>query len=184
MKRRRVIIILGFLAALLISAAVFEAFKGAKNIPLEFKNMLLTSPAFKNGGRIPVKFTCEGENVNPELHIQDVPAGTKSLALVMDDPDAPAGTWTHWTVWNINSETRVIKEGEVPAGAIEGQTSFGRPGYGGPCPPPGKPHRYFFKLYALDTVLNLNAGAGVDKLQNEISGHLLAAAELMGTYQR
>lgn len=158
------------------------------------QKMILTSPSFNQGAVIPAKFTCDGENVNPELNIRDVPPDAKSLVLIMDDPDAPGGTFTHWTVWNINPRIEVIKEGSVPAGlsadgshgaeAVEGKTSFGRSGYGGPCPPAGKPHRYFFKLYALDTVLNVNSYASVNELRSGMNGHVVAEAELMGTYQR
>jgi Raf kinase inhibitor-like YbhB/YbcL family protein len=145
--------------------------------------MIITSPSFENSGPIPAKFTCDGGDINPELVIQNVPAEAKSLVLIVDDPDAPAGTWTHWTVWNIDPGTSVIKEESVPPGATEGQTSFGKPGYGGPCPPGGR-HRYYFRLYALDALLNLDSDANVDELREAMNGHVVAEAELMGTYQR
>lgn len=146
--------------------------------------MILTSPAFQNSGSIPQKFTCDGGDINPELQIGNVPGTAKSLALIMDDPDAPAGTWTHWTVWNIDPKTTVIKEESVPPRAVEGMTSFGRIGYGGPCPPPGKPHRYFFKLYALGAILDLPSGTPLADLEAEIQKYMVARAELIGLYGR
>lgn len=147
-------------------------------------NMLITSPSFQNNGNIPQKFTCDGGDINPELQIQNISAEAKSLALIVDDPDAPRGIFTHWTVWNINPQTAVIKEESVPGGAVEGNTDFGRADYGGPCPPPGKPHHYHFKLYALDAILNLPAGASKSELESEIEKHLLDKTELIGIYQR
>lgn len=146
--------------------------------------MILTSPSFENNGFIPSKFTCDGGDINPELHIQNVPGGTKSLALVMDDPDAPGRTFTHWLVWNINPETTLIKEESSASESSEGATDFDRVGYGGPCPPSGVPHRYFFKLYALDVILELRAGAIKNELEKEINKHLIAKAELVGLYKR
>ena len=156
--------------------------------------MIILSPAFKEGDRIPAKFTCEGGDINPELHIQGVPDNAKSLALIMDDPDAPVGTWLHWTVWNINLKTAVIKEESVPPGSVEGITSSKDIGYGGPCPPaspklqrgepPGNPHRYYFRLYALDVMLDLKTGASRSELEQAMAGHIVAQAELMGTYGR
>lgn len=177
-------------AIILLAAVIYIFFRLQRSgpPPIENKvillNMTITSPAFQNNGYIPKKFTCEGENVNPELRIQTVPENTKSLALIMEDPDAPGGTFVHWTVWNINPKTTEIKENEVPAGSIEGRTSADKPGYIGPCPPPGKPHRYFFKLYALDDSLPLSAGASKKDLETEIQKHLLTKAELVGLYGR
>lgn len=157
--------------------------------------MLLTSQSFENNGYIPAKFTCDGGDINPELHIQNVPEKTKSLVLIMDDPDAPGGTFTHWLVWNIAASREaslaptgqdliVIKEDSVPAGSSEGTTDFGRTGYGGPCPPPGKPHRYFFKLYALDVVPNSQNGAGKKKIEGFMRGHILTKTDFIGLYKR
>jgi Raf kinase inhibitor-like YbhB/YbcL family protein len=146
--------------------------------------MILTSPNFNHGEPIPRKFTCEGFDVNSELAISNVPAEAKSLVLIVDDPDAPNGTWTHWTVWNIDPETTMIKDESVPPRATEGMTSKGNTGFHGPCPPPGKPHRYFFKLFALDAVLELKEGASRGELEAEIAAHKIAEAELMGTYER
>jgi Raf kinase inhibitor-like YbhB/YbcL family protein len=145
--------------------------------------MIISSSAFENSGVIPERYTCDGDNINPSLNIKSVPAGAKSLVLVVDDPDAPAGSWIHWTVWNINPETAAIAEGSVSPGAVEGVTSFGSIGYGGPCPSVGA-HRYFFKLFALDTILELKSGATYGELESMMSGHILAKTELMGQYQR
>lgn len=147
--------------------------------------MLITSPSFENGKPIPRKFTCDGGDVNPELIIQNVPENAKSLELIMDDPDATRGvTFTHWLVWNIDPNTKIIKQGSKSPGSIEGMTDFGRIGYGGPCPPPGKPHRYFFKLYALKEKLDLPEGSSKTDLEKEIQKHLIEKAELMGTFGR
>jgi len=156
-----------------------------KSVPSEtvLKNMKIESPQFSQNGRIPSKYTCDGEDINPPLKISDVPKSAKSLVLIVDDPDAPMGTWVHWTVWNISPETREIQENSVPEGAVEGITSFGKKGYGGPCPPSGT-HRYFFKLYALDTLLNLDSSAEVKDIEQAIEGHILEKAELIGLYQR
>jgi len=145
--------------------------------------MKITSPAFEHNTSIPKKYTCEAENVSPSLTIEDVPKGAKSLVLIMDDPDATVGIWVHWTLWNIAPATKEIKENSVPVKAIQGETSFGQPGYGGPCPPSGE-HRYFFKLYALDTDLNLPADTGKEELEEAMMGHVLEHAELIGLYQK
>lgn len=146
-------------------------------------NMKIESEAFSNNQFIPKKYTCDGEDINPPLKISEVPQGTKSLVLIVDDPDAPMGTWVHWTVWNIPPDISDIPENTVPQGAIEGMTDFGRPGYGGPCPPSGV-HRYFFKLYALDTTLELDSSATKRDLEKAMEGHILEKAELIGLYQR
>lgn len=142
--------------------------------------MKLSSPAFADGKPIPPAHTCDGANSIPPLDISDVPASAKSLALVMDDPDAPMGTWDHWLVWNIPATTRKITG--QPEG-VPGKNSWGRTDYGGPCPPSGV-HRYFFRLYALDTMLDLPAGSDKASLRQAMKGHIVAEATLMGTYQR
>ena len=144
--------------------------------------MELRSPAFEHGRHIPTEHTCDGADMSPPLEISDAPAGTVSLALVMDDPDAPMGTFDHWVVWNIPAATRRIEEGSEPEG-VQGLTGFGKLGYGGPCPPSGT-HRYRFTVYALDTELNLAAGSRKLKLEEEMEGHVLAQATLEGTYSR
>ena len=145
--------------------------------------MKLTSSAFQHQQRIPAKYTCDGQNINPPLHLTEAPPAGQSLVLIMDDPDAPRGTWVHWTVWNIDPKTSEIPENSVPAGAVQGMTDFRRPGYGGPCPPSGT-HRYFFKLYALDTKLNLPAKTDKNALEKAMERHILARTELVGLYSR
>lgn len=152
------------------------------------KGMLLTSPVFTNERAIPKQYTCDGGDMNPELKISAVPEQAKSLVLIMNDPDAPAGTWTHWLVWNLPPDTETIAEGasdakKLPAGAVEGTTSFGKVGWGGPCPHDGE-HRYYFKLFALDTMLDLPESTTEQELTQAINGHILDQAELMGRYQR
>lgn len=145
--------------------------------------MIISSPAFENNKEIPSKYTCDGENINPSLQISKVPEGTQSLVLIMDDPDAPAGTWVHWIIWNIDPKTAEVAENSVPPGGVGGVTSFGSTGYGGPCPPSGT-HRYFFKLYALDTKLDLPSEADKAQLEKAMEGHILDQAELVGLYSR
>ncbi len=147
--------------------------------------MKITSSAFVNGGKIPSKYTCDGNDLIVPLQISDVPAGAKSLALIMDDPDAikPAGkVWDHWVVFNIPVDVKEIAEGEEPSGT-GGRNSWGRTGYGGPCPPDGE-HRYYFKLYALDAVLSLPEGSTKAEIERAMQGHVAAKAELMGRYER
>jgi Raf kinase inhibitor-like YbhB/YbcL family protein len=149
----------------------------------------LTSPAFTEGQAIPARHTGDGEDVSPPLAWGDVPEGTGSLALVCEDPDAPRGTWTHWVLFNLPPATRTLseavpKQATLPDGAVQGTNDFGRAGYGGPAPPPGKPHRYFFKLYALDAPLRLQAGASRAQLLAALHGHVLGEGQLMGTYAR
>jgi Raf kinase inhibitor-like YbhB/YbcL family protein len=145
--------------------------------------MRIWSPAFEHNGFIPEKYTCDGENINPSLFIEDVPQKAKSLVLIVDDPDAPLGTFTHWVLFNIPPETFEIKEGEVPANALQGLNDFGNLNYGGPCPPSGV-HRYFFNLYALDEVLKLKEGVKRKILESEMEPFIIAQAVLMGRYER
>ncbi|PIU78690.1 MAG: YbhB/YbcL family Raf kinase inhibitor-like protein [Candidatus Moranbacteria bacterium CG_4_10_14_3_um_filter_44_15] len=146
--------------------------------------MKITSSAFQNNENIPPKYTCDGENASPPLEISDVPAEAKSLALVVDDPDAPlAGGFVHWVVFNINSGTDSIGENSTPQGAVEGMNSAGRTGYTSPCPPSGT-HRYFFKLYALGTMLSLDSSATREDVEKAMEGKILDQAILVGLYQR
>lgn len=147
---------------------------------MEFK---LTSPAFNNGTQIPSKYTCDGQNINPHLIIHGVPPQAKSLALLMEDPDAPGGVWVHWVMWNISPEIKEIKEHSAAFGAEQGQNARGAKGYDGPCPPSGI-HRYFFRLYALNIKLSLPETADKQTLEAGMEGHIVATAELMGTYMR
>jgi Raf kinase inhibitor-like YbhB/YbcL family protein len=149
----------------------------------------LTSPAFREGDLIPKKHTCEGPDVSPSLRWTNATKGTKSFALIADDPDAPVGTWVHWVIFNLPRETAELPEG-VPAqeslsnGARQGFNDFKRVGYGGPCPPPGKPHRYYFKLYALDVNLDLKPRATKAHVLEAIKGHILEETQLMGRFGR
>jgi len=145
--------------------------------------MKITSPAFENNQMIPQKYTCDGENINPPLQINDIPAGTQSLVLIVDDPDAPSGDWVHWLVWNINPATKLISENESPQGAIQGINDFGKQNYGGPCPPSGI-HHYQFKIYALNTTLNLTSSSRKKDLEKAIENHILDKEILIGLYQR
>ncbi len=142
--------------------------------------MNLSSPAFEAQQEIPGKHTCDGEDVSPALEIADIPDAAKSLALIVDDPDAPAKTWVHWVVYDIAPTAR-IEENSVPG--TRGQNDFGKLAYGGPCPPSGR-HRYFFKLYALDAELGLDEGASKEQVEQAMEGHILDQAELVGTYSR
>jgi Raf kinase inhibitor-like YbhB/YbcL family protein len=148
----------------------------------------ITSSAFQEGGLIPAKYTCDGADISPPLQWDAVPEGTKSIALISDDPDAPMGTWVHWVLFNLPSETKELAENippqeTLPNGARQGISDFGRIGYGGPCPPGGT-HRYFFKIYALDTELNLTAGDNKGQLLKAMEGHILAQGQLIGKYKR
>lgn len=154
-----------------------------ENISINKISMILTSPAFKNDTIIPAKYTCDGTNVNPPLKFFAVPENTVSLVLIVDDPDAPSGNWTHWLLWNIDPSAQSIEEGIAPAGAVQGLTDFSANSYGGPCPPSGN-HHYNFKLYALDTALNLPPHSGKEDLTNAMQGHVLAEAKLTGLYSR
>jgi len=149
----------------------------------------MTSTAFSSAEMIPRKFTCDGPDISPQLAWNEPPAGTQSFALITDDPDAPVGTWVHWVLYDLPPSARsldeaVPKQEQLPSGARQGRNDFGKIGYGGPCPPPGKPHRYFFKLYALDAKLNLKPGATKAGLERAMKGHILAQAELIGRYGR
>jgi len=144
--------------------------------------MKLTSSAFQNNGAIPTEYTCDGADLSPPLTINDIPKNAKSLALISDDPDAPVGTWDHWVVFNIPPSTLQIPKGTEPQG-VAGKNSWGKTGYGGPCPPSGT-HRYFFKLYALDTTLSLPQGANKKQIEAAMQGHIIEKAELMGSYKR
>jgi len=147
------------------------------------KPMEITSPAFGQNQDIPPKYTCDGENINPPLAFAGVPADAKSLVLVVDDPDAPGRTWAHWIVYNIDPASAGIAENSVPAGARQGITDFGIQGYGGPCPPSGK-HRYFFKLYALDSAIDVPISAAKKDLEKAMEGRILVQSDLIGLYQK
>ena len=143
----------------------------------------ITSSVFLNGEKIPQKYTCDGEDINPPLLIEGAVDKVKSLALILDDPDAPMGTWNHWLIWNINPKIKEIGENEVPKGAAQGTNSSGRFEYQGPCPPSGN-HRYYFKLFALDRMLDIPVGSKKEELLEAMKGHIIDEAELMGKYSR
>lgn len=153
------------------------------------RHLALTSPAFRDGETIPVAHTCDGEDLSPPLSWAGVPVETRTFALVCEDPDAPRGTWVHWLLWNLQADAVELGPGvpprpELPAGARQGLNGGGDLGYSGPCPPPGPPHRYFFRLYSLDTSLNLPPGVNRSDLDAAMAGHILAEGTLMGTYAR
>jgi Raf kinase inhibitor-like YbhB/YbcL family protein len=166
-------IIAGPVAIVLVAIVSFAA-GGAK--------MKITSSAFQEGASIPSKFSCDGANTSPPLQIAEVPSGAKSLALIVDDPDAPSGLFTHWAVWNISPQINAIAEGSAPKG-VQGTNDFGKSGYGGPCPPSGT-HRYYFKIFAVDRELDLPFGAKRGQLDAAMKGHVVAQGELMGRYSR
>lgn len=147
------------------------------------QNMNISSPVFENNSNIPAKYTCNGENINPALIFSNVPMEAKTLVLIVDDPDAPSGVWTHWTIYNMNPNVKGIFENSKPDSGIEGITSFGNIGYGGPCPPSGT-HRYYFKLFALDTRLNLSKNAPISEILEKMTDHILAQADLLGLFKK
>jgi Raf kinase inhibitor-like YbhB/YbcL family protein len=157
-----------------VSGEAPDTGKGDENMSIQ--NIKVFSNTFESNGTIPTKYTCKGKNVNPPLEFQGIPEEAESLVLIVDDPDAPMGTFTHWIVWNIEPVAK-IEEDSIPG--IEGRNDFRKVEYGGPCPPSGT-HRYFFRVYALDRQLELKAGAGRKELESEMIGHIIAEGELMG----
>jgi hypothetical protein len=156
------------------------------NVP---SSLTFNSIAFENGGPIPEKYTCDGEDVSPGLSWGGAPEGTESFTLIVDDPDAPGRTFTHWVVYNLPRSLAGLEEGMeafeiIKTGASQGKNDFGQVGYGGPCPPPGKPHRYRFHLYALDAALDVPGGVSKGAVLAALKGHVLAEAEVVGTYRR
>lgn len=172
----------------LLILTIALAVAAARETPMAFS---VTSPAFREGAAIPVKHTCDGADVSPPLAWSAAPPSAAAFALIVDDPDAPAGTWVHWVLYNLPGTAagvpeNVAKTDQLPnlGGALQGRNDFRRAGYGGPCPPPGPAHRYFFKLYALDAPLSLKAGASKADVERAMRGHVLGTAQLMGTYAR
>jgi Raf kinase inhibitor-like YbhB/YbcL family protein len=148
----------------------------------------ITTSAFRDGGSIPQKFTCDGTDVSPALTWSDPPPGTRSLAIIADDPDAPGGTWVHWVIYDLPPDTRklpeaVARDSQLSNGALQGRNDFGKIGYNGPCPPRGSAHRYVFKLYALNSRTGLRGGATKAELERVIKGHILVQAQLVGKFQ-
>lgn len=173
----------------MIKKTIFVILLFFLTIPLFTEDtMTITSPAFEHEKAVPKKFSCDGEDISPELNWTDAPEGTKSFALIMDDPDAPVGTFVHWVYFNIPADRSGLPEGvpsglEPSTGGMQGKNSWGNNEYGGPCPPGGR-HRYYFKLYALDTTLALDQGADKTELENAMEGHIIAESRLMGTFSR
>jgi Raf kinase inhibitor-like YbhB/YbcL family protein len=172
------------MACILLSLSFDDVFAKAATAAFELK-----SSAFQETSEIPKKFTCDGSDVSPPLTWSEPPQGTRSFVLIMDDPDAPAGTWVHWVMYDIRPSLQrlpeaVPKEADIKDGGRQGLNDFSRIGYGGPCPPPGKPHRYFFRLYALDQELDLTGDATKADVERAIKGHIVGEAELMGRYHR
>ena len=194
---KKIIFIISF--AFSITALVILLFNFQKNQTAPIKNtavniipsekevisqhMKLTSPSFLNNQMMPSKYTCDGENISPPLVVEGIPPQTQSLALIVDDPDAPSGNFIHWLIWNIAPKTEKITEGEVPNEASQGINDFGENKYGGPCPPSGI-HRYQFKLYALDVLLDLPENTKGEDLEKAIEGHILDQTMLVGNYQK
>lgn len=145
--------------------------------------MTITSDVFQSNEIIPKKYTCDGEDISPPLHFENIPPETKTLVLIVNDPDAPRGDWVHWTVFNIDPSTTDIAENSAPPEAVEGTTDLGHPGYGGPCPPSGR-HRYHFRVFALDCALDLDESATKDDIEGAMTSHILDQAALIGMYQR
>lgn len=179
----------GKLSVVLIAAATLVVIAIAIAQEKHVMAFSLSSSAFQSGGEIPKKYTCDAADVSPELAWNNAVSGVKSFALIADDPDAPAGTWTHWMMYELPPDTSMLEENvpktdQLPNGARQGRNDFKRIGYGGPCPPPGKPHRYFFRLYALDAKLDLKPGATKSELEQAMKGHVIGQAELMGKYGR
>ena len=176
MKTMIGLLLLSALGTLVIGHAQAQSAPGPSSLKV-------TSSAFADGGKIPKKYTCDNSNVSPPLRIENLPKAVKSLALIVDDPDAPGRTWTHWLIWNIDPKTTEIREDSVPQNAVQGTSDFGSAKYGGPCPPSGA-HRYYFKAYALDTTLSLPSSAKKAAVEKAMTGHIVAQGSLMGTYSR
>lgn len=187
--RRRHLIVPGLAALLLLWCRGTPSVLSLA-VPLQAQSTAfsISSPSFPNGGVIPKKFTCDGADVSPQLSWTEPPAGSMSLALLVDDPDAPAGNWNHWAIWNLPASARSLPEGvgksrRLPDGSQQGLNDFRKVGYNGPCPPANKPHRYHFQLFALDKKVSLSGDAGKPELEAAMKGHMLAKAEWMGTFQ-
>ncbi|SPD73615.1 conserved hypothetical protein [uncultured Desulfobacterium sp.] len=181
--KNRIILFTGLVVFSIVGLAYPSISRGGEETVLK-----LTSPAFENGGMIPPKYTCDGEDVSPPLEWGVAPEGAKSFALVCDDPDAPMGTWVHWVIYNIPQKTKslmedIAREAQPAAGGMQGTNDFHKIGYGGPCPPGGT-HRYYFRLYALDFMPDMAPGVTKRQLLKEIEGHIVGQTELMGKYKR
>ncbi len=166
-----------------VASIILAASMGSSQELRKGKPLKVTSPAFENNKTIPSKYGCDGVDVNPAILIENVPPGTKSLALLFDDKDAPRKTYVHWILWNIDPSVKEIKENSVPEGAVQGLNDFKKNAYGGPCPPT-RPHKYALIVYALDVRLNLDPKSGKAELEKAMEGHLIAQGQLVGVYKR
>jgi Raf kinase inhibitor-like YbhB/YbcL family protein len=187
MRQRRIVLML--LSLLILAAMVLSCAPTPSPTPTPAPTLSLSSTAFKDGDNMPTKYTCSGQNVSPPLAWNAPPAGTQAFALIVDDPDAPSGVFTHWVLFNLPPSTRELAEGvptqeQLPNDALQGKNDSGKIGYGGPCPPPGPSHRYRFNIYAIDKLLNLTAGTSKQQVLDAMQGHILAQALLTATYQR
>jgi Raf kinase inhibitor-like YbhB/YbcL family protein len=169
-------------AMIIITLVIFFNIGCVEDQQNRFGNMKLLSAAFEDGEAIPSEYTCDGSDISPPLSFSSIPENTKSLVLIVDDPDVSTGTWVHWLVWNIPANKSSFSKGENIT-FPQGKNDFENLNYGGPCPPSGT-HRYFFKLYAVDTMLNINKGATKEQLESAMSGHIIEEAQLIGTYSR
>ncbi len=182
----KILILFLLLIVCVVAVMFFLESKQAQKNQLKLNNianMVIKSPDFKDNEFIPSVYTCEGENISPQIDFYDVPSDAQSLVLIMDDPDTSMGTFNHWIMWNISPETKTISQNSIPLKATCGLNSANKKGYIGPCPPSGT-HRYFFKLYALNTTLNLSENSKVLELQNAITGHIIAEAQMFGLYKK
>ena len=188
LRRPGLLLLAAAAMALVLLACSTEEVVTPETVPAEVSSLEVTSPAFAEGAEIPERFTCDGEDTSPPLRWSGGPDRTRGYALIVDDTDAPGGLFVHWVVYDISSDATGLPEGipsaETAAGGSQGVNGFGRAGYGGPCPPRGGPHRYFFQLFALDGELDLQAGATRSDLLRAMNGHVVGQGSLMGTYQR
>ena len=178
-----------FIATIFSVLLMYGLYERDKLIVEDITKFKLNSHSFSDGADIPKKYTCDGDDVSPELHWTDQPSAAKSLALIVEDPDAPSGPWVHWVLFDLPGDAHDLPEGAgksapLPSGAQQGINDFKKTVYGGPCPPPGKPHRYFFKLYALDSKLSLKASPAKAEVEKAMQGHILGRGELVGRYRR
>ncbi len=179
----------GLFCAIMLIVVLIVTIAVAQNKGTDIKNingqnpMKITSDAFQNNGKIPAEYTCDGNGIRPPLEISDIPEEAKTLALIVDDPDAPSGDFVHWIIWNINSDASIIESDKIPDGSVEGYTSLGKPGWIAPCPPSGI-HRYNFKIYALDTALSIPKSSNKANLTDAMKGHIVDSATLIGLYGR
>ena len=183
-----IILLATFVIAVIV--AQNNGFKRGHQSRVQENTMKLTSMIFENGGKLPIKYSCDHDNISPDLAWEEVPIGTKSFAIIADDPDAPAGVFTHWIIYNIPPEIRSLPErmpdsAKLESGALQGRNDFRKIGYGGPCPPTGHgPHHYHFKLYALNRMLDLEAGVSREQLEETMKGHMLGWTQIIALYER